>query len=194
MQANLPDINSAYIKYRNKAFDNLDSGHYHLCYAALDTLNAMLEEPYCVKIDTKLYREKTKLDVFYKCQGCGEETIKESVQIFHVLIVGLKTLISNAKTEEVWVCSKCGKENELTKTEINKEELPNPVFFGVVPEAPQRTNALMSDRAYHLAFTKWATNFLKEIEHGMKKYRSDYKSTDDEVYDSDIEIDEKDYD
>lgn len=195
MQARLPDINTAYIKYRNKAFDNIESGHYHLCISALYNLNALLAEPYRVKVSTKDYLEKIKQDIFFKCSKCKEETIKDQIRILNVMVPLLTNFISDKKSVQVWLCPNCSHENILQTTEISQEVLPNPVYFKVVPEPPQRKDGLMSRWTYHIKFTQWAENFLTELEAQMAQFRDDNWSKEDDIYtDHEIEIDESDYD
>lgn len=172
-QARLPDINSAFQRLINKALSSLESENYTACIGSLNGLNALLSIDYRVQISDKVYKEKTQPHIFAFCRFCTERLEYNDLKINEMIVTSVDALISGQKTEKVWVCTKCGKENRLVDTKLQKVVTKQPAYFGVVPYPPQRRDGLMSRSTYKKEFKSWFWLFFSELQERMAQFRDD---------------------
>lgn len=174
-QARLPDINTAYIKYRNLFWGKLDSMNYTLCTACLFALNGLLPDKYRVRVSTLEYNEKARQNLTVQCTNpnCLKTCDFKSVQIQLILLSAIKATLSGNMYEKIWLCQDCKYENKLSKTEMIRTVLPDPHFLKVVPKPPERKAGLSSRTAFHNTFEIWAVTFLVELEAQMAQFRDD---------------------
>ena len=86
MQSRLPDINTAFVKYRNIVTTHLEMNDYTACFGALYALNGLLPDEYRVKISTTEYNKLTKQDIFIKCGNCNLETEYNKIKVFDLIM------------------------------------------------------------------------------------------------------------
>lgn len=189
-QAALPDLNTAFIVYRREAITSLKSKRYDACFGALYAINGLLPKEYRVKISTKLYNEKTNLDTIAVCYHCKEKTSYNEIEIKVMMLPLILTTITGSETEKVWVCSKCNNTNKLQKTDIIEPIIEEPYFVNIVPKPPLRKNGLLDRVSYHKEVSRWVWTMLDELEAQMSNYRREYQPRNEELIDSDINMEE----
>tara|TARA_B100000470_G_C19659628_1_gene332510 strand:+ start:112 stop:708 length:597 start_codon:yes stop_codon:yes gene_type:complete len=172
-QARLPDINTAYVKYRVEAIHALKKKEYNVMHGCIIAINALLPPEYQVIISTPDYTELSKAEITYKCSSCEEAIPKEDIIIFDLLPNSMQMLLHGRNANKVWNCIKCHKLNQLDSTKISQTVLQNPTFLGVVPESPARTNGLMDRMRFNIEIERWGWNILGELEFKMGQFRDD---------------------
>ena len=172
-QSRLPDVNTAFIKYRNIATSSLSSRNYDSLFGALYAINGMLPKEYRVKISTIEYNKLTKQDLFVTCNKCQTEIDFKAVQVFRLLMPLVETAITQVSTMKVWVCTACNYENKLLKTKMSQKTLQEPYFLKVVPKPPLRKDGLSDRSSYHRKVSQWAWGLLDELETQMAQFRDD---------------------
>ncbi len=193
-QAMLPDLNTAYIKYRNLAIANLTSKNYGLCTTALYAINGLLPEDYRVKISTAKYNEMTIHKPSYTCYKCNKEI--NAIEVFEKLTPMIVSVIAEESFNDTWSCPECGNDNSLEETDIVFDKLDKPYYLKLVPEPPDRKDGVIDRTAYHITYSKWAETMLIELESQMGKFRVDYREANrqSEEYDIDQNFEENDKD
>lgn len=172
-QARLPDINTAYIKYRNEVVWALKHKMYNLMHGALVGINALLPVEYQVVVSSEEYNKLAKTEITYFCNKCEFENPKESVKVYDLLPNRLDFLLHGNNLTKVWNCTKCHSTNKLKETPISKTVLQNPTFLGVVPDPPERKDGLMDRMKFNIEIERWAWLYLGELEFKLAKFRDD---------------------
>jgi len=177
-QASLPDINTAFIKYRNQIIFNLELERYDSAVGSLYAFNGCLPEEYRVKVSTVEYEQKTKEKLNAKCPYCDEEIEVKSIKIQELLNPLVIGVFNNEKYDKVWSCSKCNHLNRLADTEMIKYQLEEPSFLGVVPKPPERKGSVVDRKEFSIRYANWCWKFLDELEARAAKFRRDYQPKD----------------
>lgn len=172
-QARLPDINTAYIKYRTESIMALKKKEYTIMHGCVTAINALLPPEYQVIISDFEYIKMSKAETTYHCNHCNEDIEKENIKVFNLLPNAMQLLLHGSKTNKVWNCIKCHNLNLLDKTRIAQTILQNPTFLGTVPDAPKRTNGLMDRMRFNIEIERWGWLMLGELEFKMGKFRDD---------------------
>ena len=202
MEAILPDLNTGYIKYRNKIMESVDAGKFLNAIGSLYATNGMLPKEHQIIIDDELYNEKIKEVTIVKCNHCVSEypsTSKpdkieeratehnfQDTKIYKVLVPLLSSFISRSDYDEVWKCSKCKKTNRLAQTKFIKTALQKPFYLQVVPNPPSRKDGLADRQTYYKRVRKWCWQMLDELEFQMGEYRRNYVPKGDTYQDHDV--------
>ena len=184
-QARLPDVNTAFIKWRNKVVTALEAGKYAAAIGSLNNFNACLPKEYQVKVSNDLYAQKLAAEhLLVHCKQCGEDVDYRFVKKLNVLCDSLEQTITRQKFKNVWVCSACQKDNLTNITEFTKAVLPNPYYIGVVQDPPVRKDGILDRHTYHKKIEKWCWTMLGELEFAAAKFRDDsWKKAIDAGYD-----------
>lgn len=193
-QARLPDINTAYIKYRTEAIMALKGRDYNIMHGCIVAINALLPAEYQVIISSPDYDEQAKAETTYHCNHCEQDIEKEHIRVFELLPNAMQLLLHGHNTNKVWDCIKCHKLNQLDNTRISQTVLQNPTFLGVVPEPPTRTNGLMDRMRFNIEIERWGWLILGELEFKMGKFRDDnWKkgNNDDDIGQINFSLDDK---
>lgn len=173
MQAALPDINTSFIKWRNKIVTSLESKNYGACLGALTCYNADLPDKYRVKISNELYQEKLKqATLLIICKECQIECDYKKVEKYEKLMPPLHQFLTSKIYERAWKCTN-GHENLITLSDMIKQKIPDPLFLGIVPEPPKRGIGLIDRKEFHRKFEVWAQTMLSELEAQSSKFRND---------------------
>ena len=69
-QARLPDINTAFIRYRSEVLVGMKKGDWDSMHGSLNGINGLLPQEYQVKISDAKYYELVKEDIEYECNSC----------------------------------------------------------------------------------------------------------------------------
>ena len=179
-QARLPDVNTAFITYRREAIVSIKSYDHRSCYGALSCINSLLPEKYRIKLDTMQFNEESKTDFIYCCIHCTRQTAQSKIDIFDYVLDSCEILLTDEKTIKMWKCPECCELNKLSDTIVIKDMLAQPSFLHTIPLAPERKNGLLGRSKYRKDFSKWAWNFLYELEERMAQFRDDNWSKDQE--------------
>lgn len=170
-QAALPDINTSFIKWRNKITFELECEHYTAVLGSLNNFNACLDEKFTVQISTEAYNEKIAAEkLMCVCSKCKTEQNYKEVKKVIRRNLPIVELITKRKHEDVWICQKCSYENLIENTDFIQAKLPNPYYFQVVPDPPKRSSFL-DKKEFHKKFEAWTWTFFGELEHAAQMYR-----------------------
>lgn len=173
-QARLPDVNTAFIKWRNKAVISLESEKYTACIGALNGFNACLPDKYRVRVSTDEYMLKLAQEkLLVTCSHCATQTDFREVKKSMIVTTPIIELITGLKQQKVWTCAKCKKDNEITQSEFIKTKLPDPYYLGVVPNPPTRKDGIMDRTTYHRKMEAWVWTFIGELEEKASEFRED---------------------
>jgi|APSaa5957512535_1039671.scaffolds.fasta_scaffold87982_2 hypothetical protein len=189
----LIDINTAAITYRTKCLTALDKHLYRNCIGAIISLNAELPEDtedqkYRIVFDTEQYYQKIKDSFIIVCTGCDAESPHNSTVIHEINLSKQDQILLGNNTREVWVCTKCKRENDLTESKIINDTLQKPYYHRVVPEPPELKTGLLSQTQFHKEMVDWVWLCLNSLEDGFTKFRDDNWNKKDD-YDSLFDID-----
>lgn len=173
-QAVLPDVNTSFIKWRNKIVTALESQNYTAVLGALNNFNACLDEKYAVHVSTYEYDSKlTDEKLLCTCRSCKKPQDFKKVKREERRTTATIEMLTRQKYQKVWICDFCGFENLINQTEFVKNKLPNPYFLGVVPDPPARKDGIMDRKQFHKKFEAWVWTFFGELEHAATRYRID---------------------
>ena len=191
-QARLPDINTAFIRYRSEVLVGMKKGDWDSMHGSLNGINGLLPQEYQVKISDAKYYELVKEDIEYECNSCKNNdgtpsTIpKEQIEVFTLYPDSVQLLLG--AVGKVWICPKCNKVQRLKDTNVVITKLENPYFLGVVPEPPNKKQGLMDKLTFEKKVVSWGWQMLNELEHKMALFRDDNWTRGDELEDfSDID-------
>jgi len=186
-QARLPDINTAFIKYRNEVIGAIKRLDFNQMHGSLNAINGMLPDQYQVTISTAKYEDLTRTDIQYLCKTCTAnskepvEIPKESIRVFELYPNAMQGLLYGGIKEQVWNCPNCHTTHILKETEISVTKLQDPYFIGVVPNPPNRKQGLMDKLTFNDKTVAWGWQMLNELEHKMALFRDDNWSRGDEL-------------
>jgi hypothetical protein len=191
-QSRLPDINTAFIRYRGEAINALIKKNYNVMHGALNGINSLLPVDYQVVISSNDYDQLAKTEITYQCNGCKEYIDKSKIHVFELIPNSIETLVHGRTPNKVWNCTKCKHTNMLSSTSISQTILQNPTFLGIVPDPPTRTNGLMDRMKFNIEIERWGWLLLNELEFKMAKYRDDnWNKGDEEMGEIDTSLDDK---
>lgn len=197
MQSLLIDVNTGFIKHRLVVLSSLLSEENAAVIGSLDAMNALLPEKYRVIVDTEEYNERIRGNTVAYCQHCttittetDESGVKNDVEsptaidydIIHsypLLLSSFDALLYGNKYREIWVCPKCGQDNDLATTVFNKTILKSPYYLSVIEQPPTKKLGVIDRATFQPAFERWARKFLAELEAAAGKFRAEYKGKDD---------------
>lgn len=182
MQARLPDINTAIIRYRNHAIYSFTARDNLGCIIALKALNALMPEDYKIELDTKKYEQIVAEKKFLVCCKCSKEIQYDQKLIFPVILTHMDSVVMGSRSAEMWVCPECQADNYLKYTRIKNVSLQEPFYTGVVRQAPKKAFGIIGRTTYQPEFDKWFEDTLEEIEAKIGKYRTDYAAQQDDGY------------
>src|SRR3989304_1653918 len=93
MQAKLPDINNAWVRYRNFGLQCIMERNYVGAIAAINEINALFPDAYRVEVNTPKYIQSTQDELVAKCTKCNEETNIAELHIFDLLLTTVNSII-----------------------------------------------------------------------------------------------------
>ncbi len=179
-QAKLPDINNAWVRYRNYGIESIDSQNYSGAVAAIYEMISLFPEKYRLEINTEKYEDLEKDTIIYICGGCMAESVLTSVTVFNLTLGLTQSLVSGLESTKVWDCVKCGIRNMLQNTQIIKSQEVKPHYHKVIPEPPNRKQGIMDRTSYDNKMRIWFFKALEETDHQLGKYRDEYKPIDED--------------
>ena len=173
-QARLPDVNTAFIKWRNKVVTALEAEKYTAALGSLNNFNACLPKEYQVKISDELYAQKLEDEkLLIHCKHCNEDIDYRTIKKQKILCNSAEQLLTSQLTKNIWICSLCKKENLTTHSEFTKANLPNPYYLGIVPDPPKRTDGILDRFSYHKKIEHWCWTMIGELEFKAAQFRDD---------------------
>lgn len=177
-QAKLPDINAAWVRYKNYALECIDGKNYPGAVAAVNGINAMLPTIYRVKIDSDEFKQLTQDNVLVVCTDCTKQFKIDEIKVLELIIPRIFNKVE--KTERVWICTECSFHNKVANTKMIKQVHEKPFYYKVIPEPPEQIDGILNRKKYHNEMTKWLYNALEELDHQLGKYREEYKPADED--------------
>lgn len=174
MQAKLPDINAAFVKYRSHFLISIEIPNFSAATASLNGINALLPDEYKVEINTEKYNAAIKTKLLAICPNCKKEIQSKDVKVFDLLLNSIDSLMCGSQTIKMWPCPECHKDNEISKTSWTKDVIQLPAYNKVIPEPPQCKNGLDNRMKYEKEMTSWCYLFLEEIEYQLGIYRREF--------------------
>lgn len=187
MQASLPDINTQFIKNKNKAISACDMKMWDVAIGSVYSINALLPDEYQVVISTLQYNTEMTTKLNAVCNSCTEEIENfDSIPKLKVVLAMTQRMVLGKSYESVWYCPKCDYENILedTKTKIIKKQ--EPIYNKIIPRPPEFKHGFAGRTLYDQDMRKWVWNALNELDHQMMEYRRNYKGKD-EVEDEELQ-------
>lgn len=193
MQAKLPDINAAIVRYRSQALESVKTGDYDMAVSSINFINADLPEDYKVQVSTSLYNSIVEDRKIIACDYCTSKefvlkdgkltptgkyiptecSLSEITQ-FDLELDWLEQILSGQKTKRVWNCTKCNKLNDMDVSKIKIKKYQAPFYLKIMPEAPRRKRGIQGRSSYDNDFKKWFDTAMSEIESQISKYRAEY--------------------
>jgi len=194
MQSRLPDINTYFVKFTNKALSSLESKNFSSCVGAINSINSLLPKDYRVRISDKEYEEKTTQNLLVECESCKEQTKRKEITISKVIQSSQVGFLTSQGLTDVWFCPKCKHMTELAQTDFVQEEVPDPSYFSVVPNPPRLRDGLMSRTKYSREFIKWFWLVMGELGDRISNFRDDnwQKGNESDEYEDYLEGNEED--
>ena len=180
MQSKLPDLNEYWKKYHEKGEAALSRYDYESCVNAFDCMNALMPEKYVIEVNTAKYNELLKNNDFVCCKKCKLNNIWNDVRVIDLISPFLESIIIKSSTYKAWVCLKCGFENKLSETKLNKTTLKKPYFLKVIPEAEKIPIGLERRTQFNTKMKAWWHNAKVEMDHQLALIRQEYTPEDDE--------------
>ena len=193
MQAKLPDINAAIVRYRSQALESVKTSDYDMAVSSINFINADLPEDYKVQVSTALYNSIVEDRKIIACEFCtSKETILKDGKLtltgksiptecslteinqFDLELDWLEQILSGEKQKRVWNCTKCGKLNDMDVSKIKIKKYQAPFYLKIMPEAPRRKRGIQGRSSYDNEFKKWFDTAMSEIESQISKYRAEY--------------------
>ena len=178
MQAALPDLNTAIIRYRIMITACIEREDYAGAIGGIYALNGLLPEDYRVRVSTEEFNEITKTNISIKCKHCSEEFDFYKIKVWDMLLRLIPSLLRNTKYEKTWNCPKCEKPNRLIDSEMKQTKISPNVYLHVMPEPLKREQGVLGRTAYHNSMVNWVWTFMGELEERCGKLRHDFLNRD----------------
>jgi len=174
MQAKLPDINAAIVRYRNNLLHAFDNNEANTVIVSWSAINALLPDDYKVEVNTEKFLKLVAENKIIICSKCEEKIPYQDVKFNDLLLSSVESLITQKKHKHVWNCPKCSFENIFNFKKIKIVKFQQPYYLEVVPEPPTRHLGIVDRSSFDTQFRRWFTLALDEIESKIGKYRADY--------------------
>ena len=200
MQAKLPDVNAAIVRYRSESLQAIKQPDYDLAVISIAGINADLPEDYKVRVSTSRYNEMMKDRKSIACNFCvspevimedgkpvitgndiSTECILSDVKQFDRELGWQEQILIDRKTERVWICTKCGNSNIMDAGKIKIRRYEEPYYFGVMPSPPVQQRGVRGRNTFDAEFKKWFAIAVSEIESKIGLYRAEYAAQHDEA-------------
>ena len=193
MQAKLPDVNAAIVRYRSQALEAVKIGDYDMAVSCINFINADLPEDFKVTVSTDLYNSIVEDRKIVPCEFCTspEIVLKDGkpvktgkmiptecsiteIKQYDLEMDWIEQILTNKKTKRVWLCTKCGKSNDMDITKIKVQKYQEPFYLKIMPSAPRRKRGIRGRMSFDTEFKKWFDIAMSEIESQISKYRTEY--------------------
>lgn len=140
----------------------------------LYNINSLLTSEYEVSVNTRDYQQSILETTSWECEYCHVKAPASKVRVHPMILPIMQSMVQGQSVQNVWFCTDCKKENIESRTNIFKEELPNPYYRKVVPNPPTQRFGLANRFNFEYDFRQWFYNFLKELQHQLALYRIEY--------------------
>ena len=196
MQAKLPDVNAAIVRYRSQALESAKTHDYDMAIISLSAINADLPEDFKVEINSDKYHSIVKDRKYLLCTVCTEtdanpksedfgkkkptECILSEVKQFDMEMDWKEQIITGKKQKRVWVCTKCERVNDMNVKNILIKKYQEPFYTKVMPRPPVQKRGIQGRNSFVNEFRKWFSIALSEIESQISRYRTEYAAQQDQ--------------
>lgn len=174
MQAKLPDINAAIVRYRNNWLHAFDAGDHNAVIISISACIALMPDDYKVEINTEKYYRQIKENKIIICEYCKEEHPHDDIKTIPVRVSPLKLMIYRKPCETIWYCPNCKKPNIYNSRKVRITKFQQPFYLGIIPEPPQRRFGISDRSSFDTKFKNWFEITVCEVESKIGKYRADY--------------------
>lgn len=152
----------------------MEADKYTAAIGSLNNFNACLPKEYQVKVSDELYSQKLEAEkLMVHCKHCNEDIDYRTIKKMKVLCNSSEQLLTGLVEKNVWICSLCNGENLTQGSELKQAKLPNPYYFGVVPDPPKRKDGILDRVMFKKRIEHWCWNMLGELEFAAAKFRDD---------------------
>ena len=179
-QAKLPDINNAWVRYRNYGLECIKERNYTGAIAAINEINALFPDNYRVEVNTEKFNRSVQDKITVTCEQCKKEINYVEIRFFELLLPTIEAVIIDRAFDVVWVCAECNHTNRRETTEMKRHEQKKPEYSQLIPEPPNRIEGIQGRTEYHNNMVKWFYDALEELDHQLGKYREEYQPEDSE--------------
>jgi hypothetical protein len=180
MQAKLPDVNAAIVRYRSQALESVKGNDYSLAIIALAGINADLPEDFKVEISTSKYNDIIKDRKSIEC-SCTANCILNEIHQYDCELDWKEQILSNQKYQRMWICTACGKSNVMDASKILIKKYQEPFYTKIMPAPPIRARGIRGRSTYESEFKTWFGIALEEIESQISRYRTEYAAQEDQT-------------
>lgn len=193
--AKLPDVNAALVRWRSQAIESAKNKDYNMAITSIGALNALLpggemedgSDSFKVEVNTfKYYSMKADRQTI-NCKNCEEECILSDLKQYDLELGWQEQILVHKETQRVWVCSKCGKPNEMNINDIRIEKFQEPYFFRCMPSPPVQKRGIVGRNTYDSEFAVWYDIASREIESQIARYRAEYIAQNDDEEEFNLE-------
>ena len=193
MQAKLPDVNAALVRWRSQAIESAKNKDYAMAVTSIDAINALLpqgdeedgSDSFKVEVNSQKYYNMKSDRQTINCKKCKIEFILSDLKQYDYELEWQEQILVGQKTERVWECLKCGILNKMNVNDIKIEKYQEPYFFKCMPSPPVQQRGIRGRNTFSMDFSVWFDIAIKEIESQIGRYRSEYMAQhkDDEEFD-----------
>lgn len=176
-QAKLPDINNAWVRYRNYGIDCIEKGNYAGAISSVLRSIALFPEKYQIEINTEKFNQIKEDKLYAYCKNCNTEHLYNNIKILKIMQPLMANFLSGNNTEKVWYCqnTECNTINKLKNTKLIQNKNKTPSYHGVIPEPPRRQEGMFDRHHFHNRMITWFNLAGTEIDHMIGKYRAEYR-------------------
>ena len=193
MQAKLPDVNAALVRWRSQAIESAKNKDYAMAVTSIDAINALLPagteedgtDSFKVEVNSEKYYDMKSDREIINCQKCKVEFILSDLKQYDLDLEWQEQILVNQKTERVWECPKCETINKMNVNDIKIEKYQEPYFFRCMPSPPVQQTGARGRNTFGMDFSVWFDIAIKEMESQIGRYRAEYiaQHAEDEEYD-----------
>ena len=115
-QSRLPDINNAFVSYRNEFKTSMTKKEFKSATGSLFTMNSLLPLEYRVRISSDEYNRLSKTHRYKQCLVCKKEIDEEDSQVHVINNNVMSMFLSNEKSQRLWHCPECKNWNKIELT------------------------------------------------------------------------------
>ena len=186
-QSRLPDINNAFVSYRNEFKTSMTKKEFKSATGSLFTMNSLLPLEYRVRISSDEYIRLSKTHRYKQCLVCKKEIDEEDSPVEEIQNNVIDEFLFDQKSQRLWHCPECKAWNKIELTPRINQVLDSTMVFGVVPNQPRRQNGIASvtpahndsgmvmsnAKRFEQEMEVWLWLFNQEIEERIAQYRDD---------------------
>jgi len=157
----------------------------------IHSLNTLLTSRFTIPVSNELWNQRTKLEQHRNCLHCVEKDFNiitddegnsskeyferqsripvQKITVFNRPLDFITSVLQTEKSVESWICPKCHKTNDTSKTPISNRQHISTSTFGVIYEQP--VYSMATRMSHEKSSMIWVTKFMREIDVGMMAFQ-----------------------